>query len=195
MGGGRQQVGVGVMAGSASDALDAWRCVVFWLDIDPFLNAKSSRICSHNTIALQMSQQIAPATDGQYVVATLYDEVCISHENLAEAQVIPVNHPTTLHKVLVPSHLKQILMVARASKHQLRFNLAFDNSTASRFPIIAAASPVPFASYAAHHPVPTAVYCGFCVEQPFDFKTRQWLPSVPPPPLTLQPFFCFKCSQ
>ncbi len=136
----------------------------------------ASLLVKHN---LKMSlRATSTATDGQFVIATLYDEVCISHENLAEAQIVSVESPSILSKVLVPHHIKQLLMCAASCNHQLRFNMTFDFPQDSRLPIITAASAVPFNTYSHLQPIPTNVSCGFCLEDPFDYKTGKWLPNV-----------------
>jgi hypothetical protein len=117
------------------------------------------------------------ATNGHYIVATLYDELCRSNE-AAEAQLISVESPAGLRKVQVPAHLKQLLMTARTAATQLRFNLTFDMPLGSRLPIISSASLVPRHTYLAEAPIPTNVVCGFCLQEPYDVNTGKWLPNV-----------------
>ena len=117
------------------------------------------------------------AANGQYVVATLYDEFCLFNE-AAEAQLISVESPVGLHKVQVPPHLKQLLMAAKTSATQLRFNITFGTPNGARLPMISSALLVPSDTYATAEPIPTMVACGFCLHEPFDFNTGQWLPNV-----------------
>jgi hypothetical protein len=116
--------------------------------------------------------------NSQFVIATLYDELGIIHDESADAQIIPVASPATMYKVQVPPHLKDLLTTARTSAHQLRFNLTFEFPDGARLPIVNSASLVPLEEYSALQPVPTMISCGFCLEEPFDFKTGKWLPKV-----------------
>jgi hypothetical protein len=115
-----------------------------------------------------------PITNNQYVVATLYDELGFAHDQSADAQIISVACPNSLHKVQVPSHLKDLFTAAKTSNFQLRFNLTFDFPVGARLPVVATASIVPSQTYSSSQPIPTNVGCGFCVEEPFDFKTGKW---------------------
>jgi hypothetical protein len=109
---------------------------------------------------------------GQYVVAKF-------DLSSGEAHLVSVTNSTHVLRVKVPSRFHDLIEAAKSQATQTRFLFTVDTpegAAADALPMVTDASVVE--SDGSEQPIVTQVGVWFCVEEPFDFSTGQWAPTL-----------------
>lgn len=113
--------------------------------------------------------------NGQYVVASL--DVSGRPDGGAQAHLVSVSTAIDVLRVHVPNRFHQLLMDAKNDENQHRFHFTFESpEDADALPIVSSASRVEVLG--SEQPIATHVGCIFCPEEPFNYSTGQWEPSL-----------------
>jgi hypothetical protein len=114
---------------------------------------------------------------GQYVVASF--NLPSTPDADAPAQLVSVTNPTDVLAVAVSSRFHHLLAAAKAQATQTRFLFTVETpegAAAGAKPVVTDASLVELDG--SEQPIVTQVGCWFCLEEPFDFSTGQWAPTL-----------------
>jgi hypothetical protein len=118
-------------------------------------------------------QSVPP--QGQYVIASF--DVPSKPGADAQAHLVSVSCPTDVLAVVVPSRFHPLLMCAKTEPTQPRFLFTFAPSeVAGSPPCVSDAERVELDG--SEQQIVTFVGCWWCLEEPFDFSTGEWAPTI-----------------